>query len=180
MRFVTRSIRTGLLLNNIISIRPELPSMHFFVSYRSNYWFSAQNSRVKEQLVVSLVNSEQFYSLISRLVEINQWSLNCNRVWFWHSLTTQWQEQSFSSAYFFGEITSNFRQGVETTGPTWALALGLALRHAPEVVGITEAAAVKEMLALLTPAVIVIAWQQASAGAGGLRQMTRGLIVWEE
>lgn len=120
-RFVTRSVRTRLLLNNIISIRPELPPMHFFVSYIAKYWFSAQNSSIKEQLVVSLVNSEQFYSLISRLVEINQWPLNCNPVWFWHSLTTQscsvwsWatprsrQEKSFSSAYFFGEITSNCR-----------------------------------------------------------------------
>lgn len=120
-RFVTRSVRTGLLLNNIISIRPELPPMHFFVSYRSNYWFSAQNSGVKEQLVVSLFNSEQFYSLISRLVEINRWPLNCNPVWFWLSLTTQsctewlWatprsrQEKCFSSAYFFGEMTSIFR-----------------------------------------------------------------------
>lgn len=35
--FVTWSIINGLLLNNIISITPELPQMYFFVSYRSNY-----------------------------------------------------------------------------------------------------------------------------------------------
>lgn len=85
-----------------------------------------------------------------------------------------------SIRFWRNDIKFQALRAVKTTGPTWALTFGLALRHAPEVVGITEAAAVKEMRALLTPAVIVIARQQASAGAGGLRQMTRGLIVWGE
>lgn len=53
----------------------------------------------------------------------------------------------------------------------------LAVGHAPEVVGVAEAAAVVEMSALLRLAVEEEALHQTSAGARGLRQVTRVLIV---
>lgn len=64
------------------------------------------------------------------------------------------------------------------TRPTWVLALGPALSHAPEVVGIAEAAAVEEAPALLRVAVKHVAGDQASAGARGLGQVARVLVRW--
>lgn len=43
------------------------------------------------------------------------------------------------------------------TSPTWVLTPSLAVGHAPEIVGIAEAAAVEEMLALPTLAVKEVA-----------------------
>lgn len=64
---------------------------------------------------------------------------------------------------------------MRTAAPTWAGTLGLALRLAPEVVGVAEATAVEEGLALLSPAVVEKTRQQASAGPRGLRETARAL-----
>lgn len=61
-----------------------------------------------------------------------------------------------------------FLRGQQFKSLTWVHAFRLALCHAPEIVGIAKAAAVKETLALLTPAVKEVTRHQASTGSRGL------------
>lgn len=53
-------------------------------------------------------------------------------------------------------------------GFDWVLTFRVALQHAPEIVGVAKAAAVKESLALLTVAVKEVALQQPSTGTRSL------------
>ena len=59
---------------------------------------------------------------------------------------------------------------------TRVLTFGLALRNAPEVVSIPEAAAVIELLALATHSVKEVARHHSPAGARGLFKITRTLV----
>lgn len=59
----------------------------------------------------------------------------------------------------------------------WVLTPFLALCHAPEVVGIPEAAPIIETLALLTFGVKEVSSDQASAGTRSFRQMTWVLVL---
>lgn len=57
------------------------------------------------------------------------------------------------------------------------MTLRLALRHALEIVGIAEAAAVEEMPATLTAAVKEVASHQPATGTRSFVQVTRVLII---